>query len=92
MLNASITSAVFNLGNFEEGHFHSDENLTLPKIPLHLMLKNAHSSFSKGPFDEKGGQWPHGPLKIENCISLLGAKSNKNVVQQKGQRITYILT
>ena len=26
------------------------------------------------------------------CLYMLGAKSTENVVQQKGQRITYILT
>ena len=56
---------VFNLENFECDHFHSisDENKTLSNIsPIQIMVKMAQSSFNKGPFDPKGGQWPHGTL------------------------------
>ena len=54
---------VFNLGNFKMDHFHliSDKKNTVQYFPIHIMLKMAHSSFTKGPFDPKGGQWPHGP-------------------------------
>ena len=55
-----IAISVFNLGIFKGGHFHSilDENKTLPNISpfTFIILKMAHSSFSKGPFDTERGQ------------------------------------
>ena len=55
---------VFNLGHFKWGHFYliSDKNKTAEYFPIHIILKMAHSSFSKGPFEQDGGQWPHGSL------------------------------
>ena len=52
------------LGDFKGAHFHiiSDEYKAAQYFPIHIMLKMAHSSFNKGPFGNKGGQFPHGPL------------------------------
>ena len=49
---------MFNLGNF---NLVSDENQTLPNIH---MLKMAHSGFSKGSFDKKGGPISTGPPMV----------------------------
>ena len=56
---------VFNLGNFKWDHFHSisdKQKNTNQYFPIHIIVKMAQSSFNKGPFDPKGGQWPHGTL------------------------------
>ena len=67
---------VFNLGSFNWDNFHSisDENKTVQYFPIHIMVKMAQSSFNKGPFDLKGGQWPHGTLLIEHWQITLNLK------------------
>ena len=38
------------------------------------MVKMAQSSFDKGPFDLKGGEWPHCTFKIEHRQITLNLK------------------
>ena len=54
---------VLNLGNFKWDHFHRFQ-MKINHCPIFPHSHNGKDGpvFNKGPFDPKGGQWPHGTL------------------------------